>query len=277
MKLLVSKREYHHLWEITSINEKQEYKIKPVKLDDFSTAVLFAPGPKLTPQTLPTELIVEIIKETINICIAEKDYEQANLLCSISKTVLSLVYNQVYGKGSKEIPQISFTEMHMRISRGFKFVQSIFDDYLTCVNEDDFAPVLLGSRTTRSGFLLPWNFHEVHELDLHTLESHTNFNHGPVFTLNTGPLFGDIVWCFGKDKYDIIDDAHYYHPIITINLCNAVGSTLPTRSSFSKNFYFRRFALFIKICFGGKAGVFFVTKHETMNPFRVENELLNFE
>lgn len=272
MKLLVTKRSYHSLWEITSINKKNEYQIKPVKLGDFSTAVLFAPGPKITPRSLPAELIIEIIKETINICIAEKDFEQANLLCSINKSVMKLVYNQVYGKNITPNPSLSVPHMQMRISRGFKLVQSIFDDYLTCVNEDDYVPVLISTRTHYGGFILPWNFHEVYELDYSPLNNAPN----PVFTLTTGPLFGDIVWCFGKDNYDFIDEALYYHPIIAINLCNADGNTIPNRSNFKNNFYFQRFALFIKICFGGKAGVFFVTKHETNNPFRVENELLNF-
>lgn len=260
MKLLVARCSEQIIYQV------DQDKITPLGLEDFTTHTLLQPGPRFYTH-LPPELLILILKYTFRIRVRTRNFGFAYQISTVSKTMCDLLYNNIYMRDKS-----TTVEKLDRLSRTFRLIEEIYDDYLSSPNLDRVDRVAINLTRLPSMYrrknMFPWSFRtEIECTELNTIGALNDIHCFP------GEFHGDTVWIHGDEENGIYNAVVVHHPVLVFVLSDYTGSLIPTKKDL--NIYWSKFMRLLKACFGDNTGIYMMVMEdsERYNPFVTETDL----
>lgn len=260
MKLLISQTKENHAcyWHF------ENNRVSPLDLQQFQTHDLFQDEHQIKPVSLPFELVMLITKNLFKMYIDTYNFAEACNLCFVNKEFAKVIYMNIYGPG-----KIKHVDIMKRLSRTFRLLELIYDEYLTVPNLGAFTKV--GFVMTRNGTKVgnrhyhPWDFF----LDETSLEEIILPDLVPSFMEFHGANHSDTSWVHGTELNGVIDATAIENPVICFILQDYNDTLIPKESTIEENDSFVKFAKLLRVCFGYRTAAYFMVKNdnERRNPF----------
>lgn len=218
----------------------------------------------ITIPDLPAEIKMKIIKQTICELLKDRNFEQTLRLIAINHYMIHHIYYAIYGCGSERT-----MEKYHRISRTLQILLSIFDNYL-CAEQIDKGPVIV--LESEQGWVLSNCFFPWQMAGNISVISVQYSPQGEIASM--GPYYGDQALLIAPYEQDGIVNARgigfpYFHFLVMDNFrCLSVFT-----SDKKTRYYFGRFAMFVRACFGLYSRVYFFTEAIPLTTLESDDDM----